>query len=288
MTLTKIALKIGYEGTHFAGSQIQPDKRTVEGELLKALMEVGAIKSEDAADLSSSGRTDAGVHSSNQVVTFFTSDPRMALPRVLNSKLPRDVWAWAYAEVAADFNPRKHAVRRKYRYILSASDYDISKMRDAAKLFIGAHNFLNFSKKDNKNDKNNKNKKSTVRCIEKLDIRSQSSVIRIDIEANSFLWNMVRKIVSALLLVGANNRPIEWISQMLDPENYEEGVEPAPAYGLILAGVYYDPEPEWIMDSYSMRHINDYYTKEANRFRVLSTMSEQFIMPTEKDTKRVD
>ena len=282
MTLTKIALKIGYEGTHFAGSQIQPDKRTVEGELLKALMEVGAIKSEEEADLVSSGRTDAGVHSSHQVITFCTSDPRMALPRVLNSKLPRDVWAWAYAEVAADFNPRKHAIRRKYRYILSANDYDISKMRDAAKLFIGEHNFLNFSKKDNKN------KKSTFRRIEKLDIRSQSSVIRIDIEANSFLWNMVRKIVSSLVLVGANNRPIEWISQMLDPENYEEGIEPAPAYGLILAGVYYAPEPEWIMDSYSMRHINDYYTKEANRFRVLSTISEQFIMPAEKETKRVD
>jgi tRNA pseudouridine38-40 synthase len=282
MTFTKIALKIGYEGTHFAGSQIQPDARTVEGELLKALKEVGAIENEKAADLSSSGRTDAGVHSSNQVVTFYTSNPRVALPRVLNSKLPHDVWAWAYAEVSTNFDPRKHAIRRKYRYILSVGDYDISKMRDAAKLFIGEHNFLNFSKKDKTN------KKSTVRRIEKLDIRSQGSVIRIDIEANAFLWNMIRKVVSSLILVGTDNRPIEWISQMLNPENYEEGIELAPAYGLILVGVDYDPEPEWITDSYSMRHINDYYTKEANHFRVLSVVLDQFIHPVEKDKKSID
>ena len=282
MTLTKIALKIGYEGTHFAGSQIQPDKRTIEGELLKALLEVGAIENEETADLSASGRTDAGVHSSNQVVTFFTSNPRMALPRVLNSKLPRDVWAWAYAEVDADFDPRRHAVSRKYRYILSADGYDISKMREASKLFIGEHNFLNFSKKDKAY------KKSTVRNIEKLDIRSQGPVIRIDIEANSFLWNMIRKIVSSLILIGTGNRPIEWISQLLDPENYEEGIEPAPAYGLILVGVSYDPEPEWVADGYSMRQINDYYTKEANRFRVLSTILDQFVMPAEKDKKRIE
>jgi len=282
MTLTKIALKIGYDGAHFAGSQIQPDKRTIEGELLKALKEVGAIENEETADLSFAGRTDAGVHSSNQVISFYTSNPRMALPRVLNSKLPNDLWAWAYAEVAADFDPRRHAVSRKYRYILSADGYDISKMREAAKLFIGEHNFLNFSKKDKKNQK------SPVRNVEKLDIRSQGSVIRIDIEANSFLWNMIRKIVSSLILIGTGNRPIEWISQMLDPENYEEGIEPASAYGLILVGVSYDPEPEWIADGYSMRRINDYYTKEANRFRVLSSVLDQFVMPAEKDKKRIE
>ncbi|MCL2141910.1 MAG: tRNA pseudouridine(38-40) synthase TruA, partial [Methanimicrococcus sp.] len=251
-------------------------------ELLKALKEVGAIENEKTADLSAAGRTDAGVHSSNLVVTFYTSNPRMALPRVLNSKLPNDLWAWAYAEVASDFDPRRHAVSRKYRYILSADGYDISKMREAAKLFIGEHNFLNFSKKDKAN------KKSPVRNIEKLDIRSQGPVIRIDIEANSFLWNMIRKIVSSLILVGTDNRPIEWISQMLDPENYEEGIEPAPAYGLILVGVSYDPEPEWVADGYSMRQINDYYAKEANRFRVLSTILDQFVMPTEKDKKRME
>ncbi|MDL2261344.1 tRNA pseudouridine(38-40) synthase TruA [Methanimicrococcus sp. OttesenSCG-928-J09] len=274
----KVALKIGYEGTHFSGSQIQPDKRTVEGELLNALQEVGVITDFESADLSSSGRTDAGVHSISQVVTFFTDNPRMAIPRILNSKLPRDVWAWAYAEVPDNFDPRRHAVRRKYRYILNADEYDISKMREAAKLFIGEHNFSNFAKKDKKNPQ------STIRKVEKLDIRSQGPVIKIDIVANAYLWNMIRKIVSALTLVGNNNRDLEWISRMLDPENYEEGIEPAPAYGLVFLDVEYDPEPEWMIDNYAVKHTNDFFTREANRFRVISTILEQFIMQTEKES----
>lgn len=274
----KVALKIGYEGTHFSGSQIQPDKRTIEGELLNALMEVGVITDFESANLSSSGRTDAGVHSISQVVTFFTDNPRMAIPRVLNSKLPRDVWAWAYAEVPDDFDPRRHAIRRKYRYILNADEYDISKMREAAKLFIGEHNFSNFAKKDKKNPQ------STIRKVEKLDIRSQGPVIKIDIVANAYLWNMIRKIVSALTLVGNNNRDLEWISRMLDPENYEEGIEPAPAYGLVFLDVEYDPEPEWMIDNYAVKHTNDFFTREANRFRVISTILEQFVIQTEKES----
>ena len=275
--IMKVALKIGYEGTHFSGSQIQPDQRTVEGELLKVLQETGVIADSEAADLSSSGRTDAGVHSISQVVTFFTDNPRMAIPRILNSKLPRDVWAWAYAEVSDDFDPRRHAVHRKYRYILSADEYDISKMRDAAKLFIGEHNFSNFAKKDKNNPR------STVRKVEKLDIRSHGPVIKIDIVANAYLWNMIRKIVSALTLVGNGTRDIDWISKMLDPENYEEGIEPAPAYGLIFLDVQYDPEPEWVIDCYAVKHTNDFFTREANRFRVISTILEQFVMQPEKE-----
>jgi len=273
----KVALKIGYQGTHFAGSQIQPDQRTVEGELLKALLEVGAISDLEKADLSSAGRTDAGVHSISQVVTFDAEKPGMAIPRVLNSKLPRDVWAWAYAEVADDFDPRRHAVRRKYRYILNDEDYDISKMRDAAKLFIGEHDFSNFTKKDKNNPK------STVRNIEKLDIRTQGSVIKIDVVANAYLWNMIRKIVSVLMLVGTDNRSLEWVSQMLDPENFEEGIEPAPAYGLVFLEIQYNPEPDWIVDMYAVKHVNDFVTREANRFRVISTILEQFIIQPEKE-----
>ncbi|WNY29422.1 tRNA pseudouridine synthase A [Methanimicrococcus stummii] len=273
----KVALKIGYEGTHFSGSQIQPDKRTVEGELLKALRETEVITDAEAANLSSSGRTDAGVHSISQVVTFFTDNPRMAIPRILNSKLPRDVWAWAYAEVPDGFDPRRHAIRRKYRYILNADEYDISKMREAAKLFIGEHNFSNFTKKDKKNPK------STIRKVEKLDVRSQGPVIKIDIVANAYLWNMIRKIVSALTLVGSGIRDTEWVTKMLDPENYEEGIEPAPAYGLIFLDVQYNPEPDWMIDSYAIKHVNDFYTKEANRFRVISTILEQFVMQPEKE-----
>ncbi|MDV0446318.1 tRNA pseudouridine synthase A [Methanosarcinaceae archaeon Ag5] len=271
----KIALKIGYEGTAFFGSQIQPELRTVEGELLKALKEAGAIEDVESADLSSAGRTDTGVHAFSQIVSFYTVNPGLAIPRVINSKLPRDVWAWAYAEVPDDFDPRRHAVRRKYRYILSG-DYDISKMREAAKLILGEHDFANFAKKDKKNPR------STVRRIEKLDIRVGTGIIRVDIEANAYLWNMIRKIVTALTLVGSGLRPVDWIEQMLDADNYEEGIEPAPAVGLVFMDIWYDPEPEWIMDGYAVRHVNEHYTKEAERHKVISTVMEQFIIHEKK------
>jgi len=278
----KVALKIGYEGTHFAGSQIQPDQRTVEGELLKVLKEIGAIQNFEEAQLSSAGRTDAGVHSISQVVTFYTDTPQMAIPRILNSKFPRDVWAWAHANVDNDFDPRRHAVRRKYRYILNADEYDISKMREAAKLFIGEHNFSNFSKKDKNNPK------STVRFVEKLDVRSMGPVIKIDIVANAYLWNMIRKIVSALIMVSNGTRDIEWIIQMLNPETYEDGIEPAPAYGLVFLDINYDPEPEWMIDNYAVKRINDHFTKEADRFRVISTILEQFVIQSGKENQNLD
>ncbi|WNY27546.1 tRNA pseudouridine(38-40) synthase TruA [Methanolapillus ohkumae] len=261
----KIALKIGYEGMNFSGSQIQPDKRTVEGELLTALKNAGVIDNFESANLSSAGRTDAGVHSYGQVVSFFATRPELALPRVINNKLPRDLWAWASAEVPDNFDPRRHAVRRKYRYILTG-DYDISKMREAAKLILGEHDFSNFSKKDKKCQK------TTIRRIEKLDIRTGNGIIRIDIEANAFLWNMVRKIVTALTYVGSDYRSVEWIEQMLDPENYEEGIEPAPAYGLTLTEVGYNPEPEWSIDGYAIKSISDYYAKEAEQHKIMSTV----------------
>ena len=274
----KIALKIGYDGTLFAGSQIQPDQRTIEGELLRALLEVGAISDLEKAGLSSAGRTDAGVHSISQVVTFYSDKPSMAIPRILNSKLPRDVWAWAYAEVADDFDPRRHAVRRNYRYILHAEDYyDISKMRDAAKLFVGKHDFSNFTKKDKKNPV------SMVRNVEKIDIRTLGSIIKIDVVANAYLWHMIRKVVSALTLVGTGNRPLEWVTRMLDPVNYEEGIEPAPAYGLVLQEIKYDPEPEWIVDTYAVKQSSDYFSEKVNRLRVISTILDQFVIQPEKE-----
>jgi len=278
----KVALKIGYEGTHFSGSQIQPDQRTVEGELLKTLKEVGVIQNAEDAKLASSGRTDTGVHSVSQVVAFFTDNPRMAIPRILNSKLPRDMWAWAHANVDDDFDPRRHAVRRKYRYILNADEYDISKMREAAKLFVGEHDFSNFSKKDKNNPK------TAVRFVEKLDVRSMGQVIKIDIVANAYLWNMIRKIVSALTMVGNGTRDAEWISQMLEPETFEEGIEPAPAYGLVFLDIKYDPEPEWMIDNYAVKHTNDYFTKEADRVRVISTIFEQFVMNQGKENQNLD
>ncbi|MDK2795451.1 MAG: tRNA pseudouridine38-40 synthase, partial [Archaeoglobaceae archaeon] len=114
----RYAIKIAYFGDNFFGSQFQPDRRTVAGEILKALKSFGID-----SRLSFAGRTDTGVHALGQVVAFNTESK--ITPRMLNSELPEDITAWALAEVPEDFNPRK-ASSRVYSYVFYDEGYDLS------------------------------------------------------------------------------------------------------------------------------------------------------------------
>ncbi|AKB17005.1 tRNA pseudouridine synthase A [Methanosarcina sp. WWM596] len=227
----RVALKLAYIGTEFHGSQIQPNVETVEKELFKALRNLRIIESPKSANYNCAGRTDAGVHALGQVVAFDTDKPNLAIPRVINSELPPSIWAWAHSEVPFDFDARRSAVSRHYRYVMSGGDYDISKMREASKLLLGTHDFENFSRSNGE--------KSTVRTLERINVRVDGEITKIDVVGNSFLWNMVRKIVTALSMIGKGVRDNDWLLQMLNPEIYEEGIEPAPPYGLTLMGVNY-------------------------------------------------
>ena len=265
----RVALKIAYVGTGYHGSQIQPDVATIEGELFKALTELEIIEDPRSANFSSSGRTDAGVHARGQVVAFDTDKPNLAIPRVINSRLPNSIWAWAYAEVDDDFDPRRWATSRKYRYIMSGEQYDISKIRAASKLLVGEHDFANFCSKDGD--------KGTVRTVEKVDVRVSGSLTMIDVEANSFLWNMVRKIVTALTMVGSGVREEEWLEHMLNPDSYEEGLEPAAAYGLTLMEVMYPQEIDWSEDGYAIRRADEHVHEYLVRHRVMAEVMNQLV-----------
>lgn len=224
----RTALKIAYVGTDFYGSQAQPGLRTVEGDLRKALEEVGAIKPK--TKIAMSGRTDAGVHALCQVVAFEAADPKLTAPRIVNSKLPQDLWAYARADVPVEFDPRRDPTSREYRYILFAPDVIERRIREFAPRFLGAHDFTNFSSVEPG--------KYPVRTVKKIEVARRGDFYIVDIEADSFLWNMVRKIVTALRLVGENKRPNDWIDQMFDPA-HQEGIPPAPSAGLYLAKVNY-------------------------------------------------
>lgn len=259
----RVALKIAYIGSNFRGSQVQLNDPTVEGELFKALKELGIIEDPRSANFISSGRTDSGVHAMGQVVAFDTDAPNLAMPRVINSILPGTVWAWAHAIVPDNFDPRRHALSRSYRYILYGEQFDISKIRSASKLLIGSHDFANFCTSRGEC-------KEAVRIVERIDIRVSGNITRIDVEANSFLWNMVRKIVSALMMVGSGVRDEEWLAQMLDPESYEEGLEPAQAYGLVLMDVKYPIPLEWVEDGYAIRRAHERVHDHLVRYRVMA------------------
>ncbi|MCQ1534726.1 tRNA pseudouridine(38-40) synthase TruA [Methanosarcina sp. KYL-1] len=265
----RVALKIAYIGTEFHGSQIQPNVETVEGELFKALRKLGIIESPKSANYTCAGRTDAGVHALEQVIAFDTDKPNLAIPRVINSELPPTIWAWAHAEVPSDFDARRDAVSRHYRYVMSGEDYDISKIREASKLLLGTHDFANFSKADGD--------KGTVRTLERIDVRVDGEFTKIDVVGNSFLWNMVRKIVTALTMIGNGVRDEDWLLQMLNPEIYEEGIEPAPAYGLTLMEVKYPDAIEWTVDSYSVRRAGEQNYKHILRQRVMAEVLEELI-----------
>lgn len=265
----RAALKIAYVGTGYHGSQVQPDVATIEGELFNALKQLEIIDDPRSARFSSSGRTDAGVHAREQVVAFDTDKPSLAIPRVINSKLPNSIWAWAHAEVPDDFDPRRAALSRKYRYVMSGEQYDLSKIRSASKVLLGEHDFANFCTNDEG--------KGTMRKVEKIDVRVSGTLTKIDVQANSFLWNMVRKIVTALTMVGSGVRDEEWLKQMLDPDSYEEGLEPAPAYGLTLMEVEYADPIGWCEDAYAIKRANGNVHDYMVRHRVMAEVMDHLV-----------
>lgn len=236
----KYAYKLAYIGTGFSGSQAQPGRRTVEGELRSGLIGRGVLG--DTARIEFAGRTDAGVHALGQVIAFSPLDARLAEPRIMNSALRDDLWVYARAEVPDDFDPRRAASGRAYRYLLYAPDADQGCMAEASRRFAGTHDFTNFSSVEPG--------RSPVRTIRRISIERHGDLYAIDVEADSFLWNMVRKIVTGLGLVGTGERPGEWIGQMLEPSAHREGVPPAPAAGLYLLRVDY-PGVGFVDEAYS-------------------------------------
>jgi tRNA pseudouridine38-40 synthase len=243
----RIALKVAYIGTDYHGFQVQPDVNTIEGELLKAFEELNIINTRHEANYIAAGRTDKGVHGLGQVIAFDTDNPEVAHPRAINSRLPATIWTWARAQVPSGFDPRRDAQSREYRYIMCGK-YSISSLRNASRLLKGTHDFSNFATPD---------KQRTSKCkIEKIKIRVERDFTIMDIRANYFLWHMVRKIATAMKIIGSGAKDISWLEQMLTPSEFTEGLEPAPAYGLILKNVEYE-NVVWIEDTYTKKIISE-------------------------------
>jgi tRNA pseudouridine38-40 synthase len=233
----KIALKLAYLGDCYYGFQRQPDLVTVDSEVRKALKQIGVIN----GDFCYAGRTDRGVSALGQVIDFWIDeeDAYLARPRCVNGRLPRDIWAWAWAVAPIGFSARWNALWREYRYLLWHEGLDVELMRCAAEKMLGRHDYRNFSS----------SKEGTIKEIQELEISQENGLVTFDIRADGFLWNMVRKIVRSLEMIGSGEKDLEWIVELLDPElNY--GAPTAPAEGLILMDVGYSGL-DWQVDEYS-------------------------------------
>jgi len=259
MKKSKVAFRLAYLGTNYAGFQAQPGRQTVQGAVVEALRRLQLIEEVGAANFTASGRTDKGVHAVAAVISFETENSALAIPRRVNTQLPADIWTWARAEVPTTFNARRDAVLRAYQYVLCDEMLDVAAMREAADLLPGVHNFRNFSLEK---------RQSAVRTIFSSDVYESAGFIVIDVAADSFVWKMMRKLVSAITLVGKAQRSVEWFGEMLNPDAHAEGIRSAPASGLILARVEYD----------SIDFQQDPYAKKKARTEVHKALVQNTLM----------
>ncbi|MGD2253074.1 MAG: tRNA pseudouridine(38-40) synthase TruA [Anaerolineales bacterium] len=240
---------LAYDGTEFRGFQRQAaGQRTVQQVVEKALRQLGW----EERSLSAAGRTDSGVHARGQVVCFrlqwnHTPDD---LTRALNALMPDDVAVWGTETCPEGFHPRFSATRRQYRYTLITVPHrdplrerfawrvwpepNLEAMHEEADSLLGQHDFAAFGRAPKPGG-------STVREVYRASWKRQQEVCRFDIVANGFLFRMVRRVVAAMVDVGLGRAKSGEIARCLQSpkRGWEKGL--APASGLCLKSVSYDP-----------------------------------------------
>ena len=269
MEKSKVALRLAYLGTQYVGFQVQPGLPTVQAAVVEALRQAHLIEEIETAHFTASGRTDKGVHALDAVIAFETEARDHAVPRLINTHLPNEIWTWARADVSQKFDARRDAVFREYQYFLFDGQFKVGAMREASDLLVGVHDFQNFSL-----DK----RRSAVRKILSSDVWLSGGCVVIQVAADSFVWNMMRKLVSALTLVGNGQQSVEWFSKMLDPKVHTEGIRSAPAAGLIQTRVEY-ADIDFVEDAYAkkraQKHIQEAVLQNSVMVQVLKRFNER-------------
>lgn len=247
--MPRYKLLIQYDGTSFAGWQVQPTHMTVQEMLEKTASQV----LQEPVKLTGSGRTDAGVHAKGQVAHFDT-EKSLELPRFLdsvNGLLPHDIRVLK-AEVAdPDFHALFSAKGKVYHYHLSLERYrspflrhytthvrhtiDLQLLKEAAKLFVGTHDFTSFANSASEGAA----AKCAVRTIKRIDVVEEPGGVRLEFEGNGFLYKMVRNITGMMLDVARGKRQLHEIAEVLAAKDRRLASKAAPAQGLVLVEVFY-------------------------------------------------
>ncbi len=257
--MPRYALKTYYNGKNFFGSQIQPDQRTVEGELLNAFKKLGAR----AEKLQSAGRTDRYVSALGNV--FAVTMEFKPKPRMLNSFLSSDIRILAAKEVQEDFNPRYEATERIYKYFLLNNGGDIKKIRQATKLFEGEHSFHNFCILEGR---------SPVKKIKKITVKKLGDFLVLTFYGESFLWQMIRRIVTALRAAGRSEISIQKLRKYFEPARKNKFL-PSPAEPLILWNVKYNFDFEY--EDYSLRKFQKEIFERQKELKTKVAMREEIL-----------
>ena len=244
----RFKLTVAYDGTAYAGWQVQPGEQTVQDEIEKALK---LIVGHDCK-VHGSGRTDAGVHARGQVahVDLFTRMDAKAVLRALNARLPQDIRIVASARARANFHARRSAHSKEYRYTVWAGPVmpphmrltaahiykmpDIEAMREAARRFVGRHDFAAFTANPRREVE------TTVRTIYDCRITKSGHTVTFAVRGEGFLYKQVRSMAGFLLRVGSGHEKPEAVEALLDAHSPRTARVPsAPACGLTLWRVWY-------------------------------------------------
>ncbi len=242
----RVAMTVEYDGTAYAGWQIQKNGVTVQEKLEDALLEL----KKGHITIYGAGRTDSGVHARGQCAHFDieTNIPAEKFAFILNSKLPSDIRVMRSWQADESFHCRFSAKGKRYIYrIINAphasallarftshvpEKLDISLMRDAAEHIKGTHDFTAFCTAGG-------SAKTTVRTVSRLDITQSGELIEITVEGNGFLYNMVRIIAGTLIEVGKHKKTPAQVKDIIDGRIRRDAGMTAEAKGLTMDEVFY-------------------------------------------------
>lgn len=244
--MRRVLLVVQYDGTDYHGFQRQPGLPTVQEQLEQALERVLGHE----VTVTGAGRTDAGVHAVGQTATFDTDRPipTERIAPALNAALPRDISVVSAVEAPPDFHPRYHATGKLYGYrILNREEpspfigryawhvpepLDVAAMRAGAEALLGTHDFVAFSSAGS-------SVKDTVRTLRRFDVQPEGDLIELRVEADGFLYMMVRRLVGALVEVGLGRLTVPELVDIRESGDRTRAPWIAPPQGLSLLKVIY-------------------------------------------------
>jgi tRNA pseudouridine38-40 synthase len=246
MGLQYLKLKVSYDGVDYSGWQRQQGKRTIQGEIQRAIAELTGVTTK----VNGASRTDAGVSALGQVanVAIDSPIPTRNLAKSINHRLPRDILITEIEEVNADFDASSSAKSKMYRYTIFTGtkpnilemrhcwhwpgELDTRAMAEAAAALVGTKDFKSFAAAADE-------RPSSVRNVTRCDVRHDGDWIYIEVEADRFLYNMVRNIVGTLVEIGRGRWKPEKIPEILEAKDRTAAGPTAPAEGLCLMRVDY-------------------------------------------------
>jgi tRNA pseudouridine38-40 synthase len=242
----RLALGVAYNGASYNGWQYQTHSITLQEQVEKAVSHIANEK----VTVVCAGRTDAGVHATQQIIHFDTQANRSIEQWLLgiNAKLPPDINIHWVKEVSDNFHARFSATQRRYIYIIYinrirpcfldkqvtwlTSDLDVGSMHEAAQFLLGKNDFSAFRASACQ-------AKTAIREVKNACVKKQGNFIIFDISANAFLHHMVRNIIGSLIMVGKGEQPSDWIAKLIADKDRTKSGPTAKPHGLYLVDVSY-------------------------------------------------